>query len=112
MNDIDALTNKIILIGRGQILYNGSFLAIKEKYGHIKHIEVEFAQPYDNVELPGYTVVSANHNIVTLKNDDDKEFHVKEFFKEITKKYDVVDFQVNSIGVDEILARLYTSLKV
>ena len=32
MNDIDALTNKIILIGRGQILYNGKFSEIKEKF--------------------------------------------------------------------------------
>ena len=112
MSDIDALTNKIILIGRGQILYKGSFSAIKEKYGHIKEIEVEFAENYDNIELPGYTIISHEHNMATLKNNDDKEFHVKEFFNEITQKYDVVDFQVKSISVDEILAKLYTELNL
>ena len=112
MSDIDALTNKIILIGRGQILYNGSFNAIKEKYGHIKEIEVEFAKVYDKIELDGYTVISHEGNTATLKNNDNITFHVKDFFNDITKKYEVVDFQVGSISVDEILARLYTELNL
>lgn len=112
MNDIDALTNKIILIGRGQILYRGNFSAIKEKYGHIKEVEVEFAKEYDSIELDGYEVVSHNKNMATIRNNEDKAFHVKEFFNDITTKYDVVDFQVNSISVDEILAKLYVELKL
>ena len=112
MNDIDALTNKIILIGRGQILYNGSFSEIKEKYGHIKEIEVEFAKNYNEIKLDGYEVVSHNQNMAVLKNCEEKPFHVKEFFAEITKEYEVIDFQVNSISVDEILAKLYKELKL
>lgn len=112
MNDIDALTNKIILIGRGQILYNGSFSEIKEKYGHIKEIEVEFAKNYNEIKLDGYKVVSHNQNMTVLKNCEEKPFHVKEFFAEITKEYEVIDFQVNSISVDEILAKLYKELKL
>ena len=112
MSDIDALTNKIILIGRGQILYKGSFSAIKEKYGHIKEIEVEFAKAYDKISLDGYDVISHEQNMATLKNKDDTEFHVKDFFNAITSKYEVVDFQVNAISVDEILARLYKELSL
>ena len=112
MSDIDALTNKIILIGRGQILYKGSFSAIKEKYGHIKEIEVEFAQEYDKIELDGYSVVSHERNVATLKNNEDINFHAKDFFNQISKKYEVVDFQVNSISVDEILAKLYSELNL
>ena len=112
MSDIDALTNKIILIGRGQILYKGSFSAIKEKYGHIKQIEVEFAQEYDKIELEGYEVISHERNTATLKNKADINFNVKNFFNDITKKYEVIDFQVNSISVDEILAKLYTELNL
>ena len=112
MSDIDALTNKIILIGRGKILYKGSFSAIKEKYGHIKEIEVEFAKAYDKIELEGYEVISHNKNTATLKNNENISFHVKDFFNAITKKYEVIDFQVNSISVDEILAKLYKELKL
>ena len=112
MSDIDALTNKIILIGRGQILYNGSFTNIKQKYDKTKIIEVEFKQEYDKIEFEGYEIISHNKNMATLKNLPTTQFHTKDFINEISKKYDVVDFSVKSISVDEILAKLYTELKL
>ena len=112
MSDIDALTNKIILIGRGQILYKGSFSAIKEKYGHIKQIEIEFAKEYDKIELDGYEVIAHDRNTATLKNNENTTFYVKDFFNKISQKYEVIDFQVSSISVDEILAKLYNELEL
>lgn len=107
MSDIDALTNKIILIGKGQILYNGTFDNIKEKYSNQKIIQVELSKEYDNFNLDGYEVISSNKNFVTIKNSPQKEFHTKEFINQITKKYDIVDFQISSISIDEVLAKLY-----
>ncbi|MBE7076956.1 MAG: ATP-binding cassette domain-containing protein [Clostridiales bacterium] len=112
MSDIDALTNKIILIGRGQILYKGSFSAIKHKYDRIKQIEVEFKEKYDKIEFDGYEVISHNQNMAVLKNLPETTFNTKDFINEISKKYEVVDFSVKSISVDEILAQLYTELKL
>ena len=107
MNDIEALTNKIILIGRGEILYNGSFSAIKEKYGAKKVINVQFSKSYDKIELDDYTVVKHNQNVATLTNNDGVVFHAKDFISKISEKYDVVDFSVEAISVDEVLAKVY-----
>ncbi len=107
MNDIEALTNKIILIGRGEILYNGSFSAIKEKYGAKKVINVQFSKAYDKIELDDYTVVKHNQNVATLTNNDGVVFHAKDFISKISEKYDVVDFSVEAISVDEVLAKVY-----
>lgn len=112
MNDIDALTNKIILIGRGKILYNGSFSAIKDKYGASKIINVQFAKPYEHVSLDGYQVVSHDKNVAVLKNLESTAFHATDFITEISKKYEIVDFSVESLGVDEILAQLYKDYKL
>jgi len=110
MSDIEALTNKIILIGRGQILYNGSFSAIKQKYDNIKQIEIEFKHEYENLEFQNYEVVSHNKNMATIKNLPNVAFNTKDFINEISQKYEIVDFSVKSISVDEILAKLYTEL--
>lgn len=112
MNDIDALTNKIILIGRGKILYNGSFSAIKNKYGATKTINVQFAKAYKNIELDGYTVLKHDKNTAILQNNNDVIFHAKDFISKISEKYDVTDFSVESLGVDEILASLYKDYKL
>lgn len=107
MNDIEALTNKIILIGRGKILYNGSFSEIKEKYGFTKTINIQFAKPYEEIKLDGYEVVSHNQNVAVLKNCPNTNFHTTNFIAKISEKYEVVDFSVESLSVDEILAKLY-----
>lgn len=107
MNDIEALTNKIILIGRGEILYNGSFNAIKEKYGSTKTIRVEFSNAYDDISLDGYTTVSHDLNTAVLKNNEGTTFHAKDFIAQLSEKYNVVDFSIEPISVDEVLAELY-----
>ncbi len=112
MSDIDALTNKIILIGRGEILYNGSFNDIKQKYEKTKLIEVEFKTEYETLEFDNYEVISHDKNMAVLRNKEGSTFHTKDFINEISKKYEVVDFSVKSISVDEILAKLYTELKI
>ncbi len=112
MSDIDALTNKIILIGRGEILYKGSFSAIKQKYDNVKQIEVEFKKEYDKIELDGFDVVSHDKNTAVLKNQETTKFHMTDFVNEISKKYEIVDFSVKSISVDEILSKLYTELNL
>lgn len=107
MNDIDALTNKIILIGKGSVLYNGSFSVLKKKYGAQKTITVEFAKEYTNIEVPGYIVLEHNKNIAILQNKSEVEFHTQKFVEDICKNYEIVDFSVSSLSVDEILAKLY-----
>ena len=112
MTDIEALTNKIILIGRGQILYNGTFSAIKEKYDNIKVINVDFKQEYNKIELEGYDVIAHTRNMATLRNKPETLFHATDFVNAISKHYEIEDFEVNSISVDEILAKLYTDLNL
>ena len=112
MSDIDALTNKIILIGRGQLLYNGSFSAIRHKYENNKTIEVEFKKEYKTIVVEGYEVVSHNKNMAVLKNLPETKFSTKSFIDAVTKNYEIVDFSVENMSVDEILAKLYSEYQI
>lgn len=111
MSDIEALTNKIILIGRGQILYNGSFTAIKQKYGNIKTIDVQFKQEEKKIDLPGYEIVSHEKNTAVIRNLPETEFNTKDFVAELSK-YEIVDFSIRPISVDEVLAKLYADYEL
>lgn len=51
MNDIDALTDRVILIGKGQILHDGSMNEIKHRYGENEQIEQTIAQLYKEFEI-------------------------------------------------------------
>jgi len=51
MGDIDALTDRVMLIGKGQILYNGSFAQMKSKYNAALPIEEIIAEVYEEFKI-------------------------------------------------------------
>ncbi len=53
MTDIDKLAKRIILIGKGQILYDGSLEKLKTKYGSYKSITVNTKDSIKNINLKG-----------------------------------------------------------
>lgn len=111
MNDIEALTNKIIIIGKGKLLYNGSFDAIKHKYKNHRIVEVEFEQEYDNVDIPKFQLIKKEGKVFTFKTDDNN-FKLADFVVDLSKKYKVVDVQVEPIGLEEIISKMFGDLGV
>jgi len=110
MNDIEALTNKIIIIGKGKLLYNGSFDEIKHKYKNFKTIEIEFEEEYESVEIKDFEFVKKVGRIFTYKTS--KDFKLADFIVNISKKYKVVDVQVESISLEEIISKMFEELGV
>jgi len=107
MNDIDALTNRIILIGKGQKLYDGSFDAIKQEYSKSVLVKVEMAQVYDNVKIDGYETLSIEGNVVTLKNLPETTFSYVSLVQELEKKYKITDISTKALELEEVIYNLY-----
>ena len=53
MQDIEALTNRIILIGKGQKLFDGTLSKLKEKYAHAEYRSTDevIAEMYKELKL-------------------------------------------------------------
>ena len=111
MNDIEALTNKIIIIGKGQLLFNGSFDEIKHKYKNYRTIEIEFEKEYDEIKLDGFEFIKKEGRIQTFKTAK-KDFKIADFVVELSKKYKVIDVQVESISLEEIISKMFEELGV
>ena len=111
MNDIEALTNKIIIIGNGQILYNGSFDEIKHKYKNNKTIEIEFEEDYPELTLTNFEFIKKEDRLQTFKTTD-PDFNLAHFITDLSKNYKVVDVQVNSISLEEIISKMFEDLGV
>jgi len=109
MNDIEALTNRIIIIGKGKLLYDGSFDQIKHKYDHIKTIEIEMEEDYDSVEIEGCEFVSKIDKKFTFKTCD-KNFKLTSFVEKLSKKYKIYDVNVDPINLEEVISKLYEEL--
>ena len=107
MSDIDALTNRIILIGKGTKLYDGSFEAIKQEYSKSVLVKVQMARAYENVEINGYETLSIEGNEVSLKNLPETTFSYVKLVQELEKKYEIVDISTKALELEEVIYNLY-----
>ena len=112
MNDIEALTNRIILIGKGQLLYDGSFEEIKKRFKNHLTIQVELYENTKDFSLDGYEVISNESGVVKLKPEQTTKFNIVEFTKSVYSKYDVRDIDVHNLNLEEIIYHLYKEYDV
>lgn len=106
MLDIEALAKRIILIGKGQILYDGSLKKLKSTYGSYKLINVSTKSKLSNVQKKGIInkeKTSNGYNFVV----DSNELSVSDFINYISKKCEILDIDIDSEKIDDVILKLY-----
>ena len=103
MQDIASLAKRIILIGKGQILYDGSLKKLNSIYGNYKKVKIYTNELIDikskgiisrEKQTDGYKFV-VDSNIIT----------VSEFINNITKKYKIKDIDIDNHSNHDIIIR-------
>lgn len=106
MADIEYLATRIILIGKGTILYDGTIKKIKKVFDAEKIIKVASNNNLSKIKLNG---IISNHitdqNIYTFKINTEK-LPLSKFIKELSK-YDINDVDVENQNIDDIILKLY-----
>jgi len=106
MQDIASLAKRIILIGKGQILYDGSLSKLKSKYGSFKTVVVNTKQTIKEVKMKGVISkkkISDGYDFII----DSNLISVSKFVSHITSKYTVDDIDIENEGIDDVILKLY-----
>ena len=110
MADIEALAKRIILIGKGKKLYDGSLNKLKKEYDYLRKIKVITK---DKIELNEKYIVEQNK----IENGiefiiDIRKIEINEFVKLLTSKISISDIDVDSGNIDELIVKLYKEFKI
>lgn len=111
MQDIEALTERIILIGKGKILYDGSLNEIKNKYNENRKMNVKFKYTDKKINISNANILEQteeNASFILKKNDES----IANILNELTKQVEVVDINIEEMSTDDIIAKLYNELKI
>ena len=111
MQDIEALTKRIILIGKGKILYDGSLKKIKNKYSGDKKINIKFKYTNKKIKLQNADIVEQTEETASIVLNN-KEESMANILNELTSQVDVVDMSIEEMSTDDIIAKLYNELKI
>lgn len=108
--DIEALTKRIILIGKGRVLLDGNIDNLKQKFNKGRTITVDYLGNIN--ELPqGLCFVEKYSSRAVISIDTDI-VSVSAAIGCLTQQVEIIDFSINSVTVDDVVVGLYKEYKI
>lgn len=111
MSDIEALTNRLIVIGKGKILYDGSLNYIKKKFTNKKQLEIIYKNLNKIPTLKNVEILKQEKNRIILSLDSSKE-SVSNIINKFTKECEIQDINLYEENIDNIIVKLYEELNI
>lgn len=111
MQDIEALTNRIILIGKGKKLYDGTLDEIRKKYSSTFIVSAQYEYTHNRININDVEIVSQNEQRATMKFNSNI-IKLQDVISLLTKQVNVLDIQVESSPIEEVIAKMYEEMKI
>ena len=107
MDDIEALTNRILLIGKGRLLYDGGLGTLRSRYDRLRRLELHYVGiPAPLPEPEGTRLISQKDNHAVYEVDTGV-IGVSAVLSLLGEKLDIRDMSAGSRPIEEIIASLY-----
>lgn len=107
--DIEALTKRIILIGKGRLLLDGSFNNLTKKYSK-KIINVRYKGSIRDIPL-GMQILDKNANEIKIEIDENK-IKLADAIVFLSNNIEISDLEVKNTAIDDIVANLYREYQI
>ena len=106
MTDIEALTNRVIVIGHGKKLFDGKLTEIKKKFNNEKNVEIIFKKIENIPKIKNTKIIKKERNRVIINLDTSKTT-VSKIINEYTKVCEIEDVNVLTNTLDDVIVKLY-----
>lgn len=107
MSDIEALANRIILIGKGHILYDGSLSALREQFGAQKVITADYRENGKPLKISETSAIISHSKERIVLTVDSKNKKVSDILGEISDQVELTDVSIEAQPIEEIIVQLY-----
>lgn len=110
MNDIASLAKRIILIGKGKKLYDGTLSKLKKDYGYVRKINVKTK---DKINIKKDYIISQKKNDDTIEfKIDTRKIELNKFINYLTNNISIIDLEIDDNNMDDIIVKLYEDFDI
>ena len=106
MDDIEALCTRVIVIGDGRILSDGTLNELRNRVTRERWLTVDLVQANESIEDPDATVIRHEGQRVCLTFDPQRVSSA-ELIQRVTRAHAIRDLFVENPPIETIIARLY-----
>ena len=106
MHDIEALAERVIVIGQGRILADGSFEELRAGVLAERRLFVDFAREAPMLDIPGVAIVASDGRQLELAFNP-RATPAADLIARIVADHSVEDIHVEEPPIEEVIARFY-----
>ena len=106
MDDIEALCTRVMVIGQGRILSDGTLKDLRTRVTRERRLTVDLVDETQEVSVPDAAVVKRDGYRVQLSFDPDR-VSAASLIGRITARHPVRDLYVENPPIEEIIAQMY-----
>lgn len=107
--DIEALTKRIILIGKGKLLLDGSLSSLTKQYSK-KIISVRYKGHIEALPL-GMKIIEKSQNEMKLEIDENTIKLAKSIVF-LSNSVEILDLEVKNTAIDDVVANMYKEYQI
>lgn len=111
MNDIEALASRILMIGKGTLLYDGSLSALRARYGTRRTITVNYRKAATKVEVMGAEPLSWSDERAVYAFDPER-VKIADLIAQLSAGGELADVDIGTTPIDELILQLYKEHQV
>ena len=105
MDDIEQLCSRVMVIGRGRILFDGSIRTLRDKYAPFKFITVHTHNCVPK-PLPEAKIVKSDTNSAKYEYSP-ASISTAEMIARLNEIYDVHDLTVENPDIENVVSKMY-----
>jgi ABC-2 type transport system ATP-binding protein len=106
MSDIEALATRILMIGKGSLLYDGSLSALRNRFGTQRTITIDYREHLEPVDIPGTSRLSWTSERAVYSFDNE-QVSIAGVIASLSGQIELLDVAIESKPVDELILQLY-----
>jgi ABC-2 type transport system ATP-binding protein len=108
LSDIERLCNRILMIDRGRLIYDGSVDDLLARYGGERTLVVDLEEPVPPLDVPGARVerVDGPRQWLRFRRDETSAAAVT---AAVAQRANLVDLALEEPDIEEVVRRIYTS---
>ncbi|MFF2448805.1 ATP-binding cassette domain-containing protein [Neobacillus sp. NPDC058068] len=111
MNDIEALADRVILIGKGSLLYDGNLEELRKQFGTTKIITADYAKNTVPIQIPGTATLSWTPERIVLSIDTER-VKTSEVITQLSNKVELLDVTIETQPIEDIIVQLYKEYQI
>ncbi len=109
MDDIESLCSRVMVIGRGELLYDGNLETLKNRYAPLRRIKATLFEPMEEFQIDGSEKIRVNGSEWTVFYNPGK-IPTHTMVERMSKQLPLKDIHIQEKDIDEIIASMYEEM--